>query len=206
MANIFSQDNPFNDLMSTIGDMAMISAAWTVFSIPVVTIGASTSDACEIARELQEGSSKGIFRSFWTAFKRRFPANLALTAILALFWGLALFDLWYLSKQSGNTVAILYGVTLAVIAVIGSLFAFILPLSGRSKLSVGEQIKQSIKLAFMRPHTAFAVLLLNIWPIVVVLIAPQQTLMLIPLLWILVAAGASFYLQMMLVRKTFALE
>ena len=206
MANIFSQDNPFNDLMSTIGDMAMISAAWTVFSIPVVTIGASTSAACEIARELQEGSSKGIFRSFWTAFKRRFPANLALTAILALFWGLALFDLWYLSKQSGNTVAILYGVTLAVIAVIGSLFAFILPLSGRSKLSVGEQIKQSIKLAFMRPHTAFAVLLLNIWPIVVVLIAPQQTLMLIPLLWILVAAGASFYLQMMLVLKTFALE
>lgn len=56
MANIFSQDNPFNDLMSTIGDMAMISVAWTVFSIPVVTIGASTSAACEIARELQEGS------------------------------------------------------------------------------------------------------------------------------------------------------
>ena len=77
MANIFSQDNPFNDLMSTIGDMAMISVAWTVFSIPVVTIGASTSAACEVARELQAGSSKGIFRSFWAAFKRRFPTNLA---------------------------------------------------------------------------------------------------------------------------------
>lgn len=168
MANIFSQDNPFNDLMSTIGDMAMISVAWTVFSIPIVTIGASTSAACEVARELQTGSSKGIFRSFWAAFKRRFPTNLALTAILALFWGLALFDLWYLSTQSGNTVAILYGVTLAVIAVIGSLFAFILPLSGRSKLSVGGAIKQSVKLALMRPHIAFAVLLLDIWPIIVV--------------------------------------
>ena len=123
------------------------------------------------------------------------------STIPALFWGLALFDLWYRSK-----VAILYGVTLAAIAVIGSLFAFILPLSGRSKLSVGEQIKQSVRLALMRPHIAFAVLLLDIWPIIVVLIAPQQTLMLIPLLWILVAAGASFYLQMMLVRKTFALE
>ena len=132
------------------------------------------------SRELQGGSTKGIFRSFWAAFKRRFPTNLALTAILALFWGLALFDLWYLSKQSGSTVAILYGVTLAVIAVIGSLFAFILPLSGRSKLNVGEQIKQSVKLALMRPHIAFAVLVLNIWPIAVILIAPQQTLMLIP--------------------------
>ena len=50
------------------------------------------------------------------------------SAIPALFWGLALFDLWYRSK-----VAILYGVTLAVI---GALFAFILPLSGRSKCAI----------------------------------------------------------------------
>lgn len=49
---------------------------------------------------------------------------------------LALFDLWYLSKQSGNTVAILYGVTLAAIAAIGSLLAFILPLSGHSKCAI----------------------------------------------------------------------
>lgn len=58
------------------------------------------------------------------------------SAIPRLFWGLAPFDLWYLSKQSGNTVAILYGVTLAAIAAIGSLLAFILPLSGRSKCAI----------------------------------------------------------------------
>ncbi|WP_270473548.1 hypothetical protein [Bifidobacterium pseudocatenulatum] len=61
------------------------------------------------------------------------------SAIPGLFWGLAPFDLWYLSKQSGNTVAILYGVTLAAIAAIaaiGSLLAFILPLSGRSKCAI----------------------------------------------------------------------
>ena len=58
------------------------------------------------------------------------------SAIPGLFWGLAPFDLWYLSKQSGNTVAILYGVTLAAIAAIGSLLAFIPPLSGRSKCAI----------------------------------------------------------------------
>lgn len=61
------------------------------------------------------------------------------SAIPGLFWGLAPFDLWYLSKQSGNTVAILYGITLAAIAAIaaiGSLLAFILPLSGRSKCAI----------------------------------------------------------------------
>lgn len=41
-----------------------------------------------------------------------------------------------MSKQSDNIVAILYGVTLAMIAAIGSLLAFILPLSGRSKCAI----------------------------------------------------------------------
>ena len=194
MASIFSQDNPFNDFMSTVGDMAMISIAWTICSIPVVTVGASTAAACEVARELQSGSCKGIFRSFWAAFKRRFPTTLALTAAIAAFCGLALFDLWYLSRQSTDTVAVLYGVTIVVIAVVGSALAFVLPLTGRSKLSVGE------------PHIAFAALLLNIWPIIVVLIAPEQTLMLVPLLWIFVGAGASFWVQMNLIRKTFSLD
>ena len=206
MANIFSQDNPFNDFMSSVGDMAMISIAWTVCSIPAVTIGASTAAACEVARELQEGSNKGVFRSFWAAFKRRFPTTLALTAVIAVFCGLALFDLWYLSKQSTDAVAVLYGVTVVVIAIIGSALAFVLPLTGRSKLSVGEQLVQSARLALGKPHIAFVALLLGIWPIIVVLIAPQQTLMLMPLLWILVGAGASFYVQMALIRKTFHLD
>ena len=206
MASIFSQDNPFNDFMSTVGDMAMISIAWTICSIPVVTVGASTAAACEGARELQSGSCKGIFRSFWAAFKRRFPTTLALTAVIAAFCGLALFDLWYLSRQSTDTVAVLYGVTIVVIAVVGSALAFVLPLTGRSKLSVGEQLTQSARLALGKPHIAFAALLLNIWPIIVVLIAPEQTLMLVPLLWIFVGAGASFWVQMNLIRKTFSLD
>ena len=201
MASIFSQDNPFNDFMSTVGDMAMISIAWTICSIPVVTVGASTAAACEVARELQSGSCKGIFRSFWAAFKRRFPTTLALTAVIAAFCGLALFDLWYLSRQSTDTVAVLYGVTIVVIAVVGSALAFVLPLTGRSKLSVGEQLTQSARLALGKPHIAFAALLLNIWPIIVVLIAPEQTLMLVPLLWIFVGAGASFWVQMNLMRR-----
>lgn len=203
--SIFSQNNPFNDIMSTIGDMAMISIAWTICSIPVVTVGASTAAACEVSRELQSGSSHSIFRNFWKAFKRRFPTTLALTFIVTAFWALALFDLWYLSKQSGDTISVLYGVTVAVIAIIGSALAFVFPLAGRSKLSVGEQLKQSIKLALMKPHIAFAVLTLTIWPFVAVLIAPQQMLMLMPLLWIFIGAGASFYLQMLLIRKTFKL-
>ena len=79
-------------------------------------------------------------------------------------------------------------------------------MTGRSRLGIGEQLKQSARLALGKPHIAFAALLLDIWPIIAVLVAPEQMLMLVPLLWIFVGAGASFYAQMKLVRKTFHLD
>lgn len=51
-SNFFREDNPYNVVMSTIGDLAMLSVAWFVGSIPIVTIGISTSAACEVARTM----------------------------------------------------------------------------------------------------------------------------------------------------------
>lgn len=62
-AGIFRQDNPYNTIMGRIGDLAMLSVAWTFFSIPVFTIGASTSAACEVAREIVEDTDEGVFRA-----------------------------------------------------------------------------------------------------------------------------------------------
>lgn len=80
-SRFFREDNPYNMFMNTVGDLAMLSVAWAVCSLPIVTIGASTAAACEVARSMQEGRDNGIFRGFWKAFKRRFSTTMALTAI-----------------------------------------------------------------------------------------------------------------------------
>jgi hypothetical protein len=90
-AGIFRQDNPYNTIMGRIGDLAMLSVAWTVFSIPVFTIGASTSAACEVAREIVEDTDEGVFRAFWRAFKRRFGTSCLFTLLYAVVFGLGAF-------------------------------------------------------------------------------------------------------------------
>ena len=195
-SNFFREDNPYNVVMSTIGDLAMLSVAWFVGSIPIVTIGVSTSAACEVARKMQEARDNGIFREYIAAYKRRFGANLALSVILALVWGLAAFDLRFLSSQNASdSISLVYGITVAVFVILGIMLSFVLPLAGRSKLGVVEQIKQSFKLAVLKPLVAIAVFVLDILPIVWV-----------PLLWIIVASGISFWLQMLMIRKAFKLE
>lgn len=205
-SNFFREDNPYNVVMSTIGDLAMLSVAWFVGSIPIVTIGVSTSAACEVARKMQEARDNGIFREYIAAYKRRFGANLALSVILALVCGLAAFDLRFLSSQNASdSISLVYGITVAVFAILGVMLAFVLPLAGRSKLGVVEQIKQSFKLAVLKPLVAIAVFVLDILPIVLLATVPGAIIW-VPLLWIIVASGISFWLQMLMIRKAFKLE
>ena len=186
-SRFFREDNPYNMFMNTVGDLAMLSVAWAVCSLPIVTIGASTAAACEVARSMQEGRDNGIFRGFWKAFKRRFGTTMALTAIIACVWALAAFDLWFLSRPSGIALA------------------FVLPLTGRSKLSVVEQIKQSARLAVLKPMVAIAVFVLDILPIALLATVPGA-IMWVPLLWAMLGVGVSAWLQMRMIRKAFALE
>ncbi len=205
-SNFFREDNPYNVVMSTIGDLAMLSVAWFVGSIPIVTIGVSTSAACEVARKMQEARDNGIFREYIAAYKRRFGANLALSVILALVWGLAAFDLRFLSSQNASdSISLVYGITVAVFVILGIMLSFVLPLAGRSKLGVVEQIKQSFKLAVLKPLVAIAVFVLDILPIVLLATVPGAIIW-VPLLWIIVASGISFWLQMLMIRKAFKLE
>lgn len=205
-SNFFREDNPYNVVMSTIGDLAMLSVAWFVGSIPIVTIGISTSAACEVARTMQEARDHGIFRGYIAAFRRRISTNFALSLIIAAVWALAAFDLRFLSMQrGGDTISLIYGVTVAVFAILGVMLAFVLPLSGRSKLSVTEQIRQSFKLAVLKPLVAIAVFALDILPIVLLATVPGAIIW-VPLLWIIVASGGSFWLQILMIRKAFKLE
>lgn len=43
--------------MAHVGDMALANAAWTVCSLPVVTIGASTQALYEVARAIDNGET-----------------------------------------------------------------------------------------------------------------------------------------------------
>lgn len=204
-ARIFKQDNPYNVFMSRVGDLAMLSVAWFIGCIPIFTIAVSSSAACEVARKLQEGTDTGIFRDFWAVYKRRFGTMMILTLVLAVLGGIAAVDLWYISQQSGDMASIYYGVTVGVLLIVAMAFAFVLPLAGRSKLSAWEQIRQSARLALMKPLVAFVIVALAALPIVLLATIPGA-IMWVPLLWCIIGGGAIAWFDMMMVRRSFGLE
>lgn len=204
-AGIFRQDNPYNTIMGRIGDLAMLSVAWTVFSIPIFTIGASTSAACEVAREIVEDTDEGVFRALWRAFKRRFGTSCLFTLLYAVVFGLGAFDLWWISRQSGDSASIFYGVTVTVFVIVAMLLAFVLPLFVRSKLTAREQIVQSARLALMKPLVALLIVALAALPIALMALVPGA-IMWVPLLWVILSFGVSFWAAMLATCKAFVLK
>lgn len=204
-AGIFRQDNPYNTIMGRIGDLAMLSVAWAVFSIPVFTIGASTSAACEVAREIVEDTDEGVFRAFWRAFKRRFGVNMLSSLLFIALFAIGAVDLWYISRQTGDTASIVYGVTLGALAIAAMMLSFVLPLSGRSKLPWWEQIRQSVRLSLMKPLLALGNVALIALPFVLMWFVPGAIVW-VPILWCILGAGVSMWAIMYWTCKAFQLK
>ncbi len=85
------------------------------------------------------------------------------------------------------------------------LLAFVLPLSGRSKLTAREQIAQSARLALMKPLIALLIVALAALPIVLMALVPGA-IMWVPLLWVILGFGVSFWAAMLATCKAFALK
>lgn len=197
-----AQSNAYNDVMSTIGDLAMVNVAWAVCCLPIVTAGASTAALYEVARDIHEGNDAHVLRKFLTAFRRRLGTSIAVTLVVEAFWALAMFDLWYITHRLSDVTfaSLAYGICAAVIAVIAAGLSFVFPVMARSGLTVGAQIRQSFAVALAHPLIAFAIMVLNAIPFAVLLFVPGGPV-LAGALWGIVLTGCTAWLVIALMRR-----
>lgn len=190
-----ASSDQFNDIMSRIGDLAMLNIVWALCCLPVVTIGASTAALFETIRGIREGHDTHIIRRFLKAFPSHFMTNTALTLIFGAFLTLATFDLWYLSHHmsGSSTGALAYGAvaTITLIATAGAGFVF--PAASRSTRPLRGQIARSYMLALRHPATALATWCITAAPVVIALAVPGG-LAFVLFFWGLLFSGVSAWI------------
>lgn len=87
---MFSYDNKLFDAVNKIVDWLFAAVLWLVFSIPVFTIGASTTAFFETVHKVIRRGKGYVWRTFWTTFKSNFKKAtliwLIQLGILLLLW------------------------------------------------------------------------------------------------------------------------
>lgn len=119
-------DSIFWQVFNKIIHITYLSVIWIVFSIPVVTIGASTTALFYVSLKLAENEEGYIFKSFWKSFKQNFKQATIIWLILGVLIAFFCFDLNLLMNVEVPGGSIMKGVYLGalLLTVLVALYVF----------------------------------------------------------------------------------
>ena len=87
---MFNYDNKVFEFINRVVDTIFATILWVVFSLPVITIGASTTAFYETVHKVLRQNKGYIWRTFWNTFRSNFKRS---TIVWLIQFGLSLFFL-----------------------------------------------------------------------------------------------------------------
>lgn len=132
-SNLFNYDNPVWRFIGKFWDVLIVNLLWVVCSIPVVTIGASTTAMYYVTLKLVRDEDGYTIRSFFKSFKENFKQATAIWMIFLIVGLLLGFDLYFVLTAMPYTTlrTVMTTVFLALLFVWFAMFTFVFPLQAR---------------------------------------------------------------------------
>lgn len=161
----FSVDGGLYKFISWLWDMIKLNFLWLLFSLPIITIGASTVAAYSVTLKMVDGTEGYVGRQFIKAFKENWKQGipLGLLGILALY--VIYLDFEFFNKLENNPMMFLIAGIVAVF-IFGMAFIYAFPLSARYENTLLETLKNSARIAtryFVRTLFLAAVLAVEVF-------------------------------------------
>lgn len=164
MKSFFSVDGKLYRFISTLWDMIKLNFLWTLFSLPIVTIGAATVAAYSVTLKMVDDAEGYVGRQFVKAFKENWKQGIPL-GILAVVAAYAVYmDFQLFNAVEGNPIIFLiFGIVAIFVFTMAFIYAF--PLSARYENTLIGTIKNSVNVAtryFVRTIVLVIVLVVEI--------------------------------------------
>ena len=161
----FSVEGPFNKFVSRIFDILLLNFLWVLFSLPIITIGASTVAAYSVAIKMVDDKEGYVGRSFVKAFRENLRQGIILGLITIgaayiVYLNFALFN----AIESNPMIILIIGILAGVYFLFSLLYAF--PLIARYKNSLLQTLRNSMEISikyFVRTMMLLLVLALIIF-------------------------------------------
>lgn len=192
-------ENPFFEFMGRIGDVMAVNVLFLVFSIPVVTIGASYTALYQTLREIQEG--KTVWKSFWAAWRGALKHSIPVWIFLLVCGAILVFDILFLGRFDGSGFWKIVGVvTWAFLLLWSMVFCYLFPVvlqeGGRGK----EMLGKSLFLAVQNLPCTMPMVVLNSIPAICIVLGGFFMGIAVPI-YMVAGFGATAYLNLFLLER-----
>ena len=195
----FSVDSPLYRFLSKLLDVIRLNFLWILFSIPLVTIGASTVAALSVALKMADDEEGYIGRSFLKAFRENWKQGTVLGLITLVALYAIYLDFQFFEALEGNPmIFLLVGILSIVVVVSALLYAY--PLAARYENTLFRTIQNSIDIT--RRYVGRTLFLVFVLSLEFLLFKFNQTMMFFA---ILLGPGFMIYTLAAFSKKTFLL-
>lgn len=131
MSDLFHYDNPVWKFMGRIADLFLLTLLWTLFSLPVVTIGASSSALYYVTLKMAENHDDSIVMAYVKAFRDNFTFSLPVWLILLSVGGILGADYAVLIRAGSPEAKVFFWILLFPALLYLLMLTLIFPLEAR---------------------------------------------------------------------------
>lgn len=200
---IFSFNSPFMSFLTKVTSYIFLYLLWFVCSIPIVTIGASTTARYYVAMKMVRGEEPAIFKPFLKSFASNFKQSTIVWLIEIAVAALLVFDWSYVLQLEVTTVVKVVKIALIVLTVLCVFAGFAaFPLIARYEMKTKDIVRAAFMFAFLHP---FRMLLLLFWVVVPFYLALRYPRWLIGV-WPVVPTLAMYFNSKMFMKQFSKLE
>lgn len=148
MGKLFNYDNIVFTIINKIVDCLFLSILWILFSIPLVTIGASSAALYYTVNKVIIHSNSYVWKEFVKAFKSNFKQATIVWLLQAAVYYLLITDcrLMYALYKAGSLPVAVFGF-FVVLGIVFAMWAFyMLPYISRFQISLKQLLKNCLYL------------------------------------------------------------
>lgn len=135
LQGLFNYDNPVWRFIGKLGDLILLNILWSICSIPVFTIGASTTAVYYVTLKLVRDEEDSTIRSFFRSFKDNFRQATAIWLLLLAAGAVLSVDFWFFStgqmSVSGIVKTVLTAASGGMILLYIFIAIYVFPLQSR---------------------------------------------------------------------------
>ena len=147
MARIFSYDSKFSYIVFRIAYGCYLNALWLVCSLPIFTIGASTTALYYVTLKIAGDEEGDVMQQFFRAFKRNFKQATVVWLILlavGILLGVDIYVLLHLRETTTGVLAVTFTIALAMVFAACIALMYVFPLIARVENTNWNMIKNSL--------------------------------------------------------------
>lgn len=157
---MFSHDGKIFKIMGTAGNYCLLNLLWIVFSLPVITVFASTAAMLGVVKDWSGGKEPPIIKTFFKYGMKHLKRSSLIGVMQIGFVMVLVCDFIVIWNMDGNLKVLL----LPLLSLLGMMFVFmsfyIYPLLVEFDLPIKPLLRNSFYLTISRPASAAAISLI----------------------------------------------